>query len=55
MVHIPFIAIPAVPVIVICSPSAVATDSFLASVAVSLTAAIGRLVWNFTAQYRRVA
>lgn len=46
MVHIPFIAVPALPVIVIASPFSGA-ESLLVSAATATAAAIGRLAWNF--------
>ncbi|OQD51857.1 hypothetical protein BM536_037730 [Streptomyces phaeoluteigriseus] len=51
MVHIPFVAIPVLPVIVIASPSP-GMESLLVSAAAAATAAIGRLVWNFVSTRR---
>jgi hypothetical protein len=55
MAHIPFVAMPALPVIVISTPSAYTGESLLASLAVAFAAGIGRLVWNFLVHERRMA
>jgi hypothetical protein len=55
MVHIPFVALPALPVIVIATPSPYTGESLLASLAVTFAAGIRRLVWNFLVHERRMA
>lgn len=55
MVHIPFVAMPALPVIVIATPSPYTGESLLASLAAAFAAGIGRLVWNFLVHERRMA
>lgn len=55
MVHIPFVAMPALPVIVIATPSPYTGESLLASLAAAFAAGIGRLVWNFFTHERRMA
>lgn len=55
MVHIPFVAMPALPVIVIATPSPYTGESLLASLAAACAAGIGRLVWNFLVHERRMA
>jgi hypothetical protein len=51
----PFIAVPALPLIVIAVPSTGTWHSLLASAAAACAAAIGRLVWNFVVHERRLA
>ncbi|MFF8883280.1 hypothetical protein [Streptomyces flaveolus] len=55
MVHIPFVAMPVLPVIVIAAPSPNAGESLLASLAAAFAAGIGRLVCNFIVHERRMA
>lgn len=55
MVHISFVAIPVLPVIVIASPPTTWWEPVLASAASGLATAMGRLVWNYVVQVRRLA
>ncbi|WP_159394678.1 hypothetical protein [Streptomyces parvulus] len=48
-------AMPALPVIVIATPSPYTSESLLASLAAAFAAGIGRLVWNFLVHERRMA
>jgi hypothetical protein len=49
LVHIPFVAIPVLPVIVIAGPDWTQWETIAASMAAAAITAIGRLAWRFVA------
>jgi hypothetical protein len=55
MVHIPFVAMPALPVILIATPSTSTGQSVLVSLAAACAGGIGRLAWNFFVHERHMA